>query len=240
MTSPRPSPTSEEREQLRQFVRVIDSMSRRRFMERFREQKHTISFVGEVTGPNYDKEDFEAFLTDFRKVAMSDSEPIYLTKVLQTVGKYATEDLRSNLKLFRTHLIPLLEGKKTLMTYTYPRGEEAITLSLEQILSTLVNGEIFHVDPNHAQKARELRGRNQLYYLWPTLHYFVMPIFQGCVILYHSIRHDGILGESDYPSPYRLNDLQSEAAEASPVKQPTSDLLEADEATDRQAKRGRR
>src|SRR5713101_2270609 len=76
VTTNRPSPANEEREQLRQFVRIVDSMSRRRFMERFREQDHSLSFVGgDVSGPNYDREDFEAFLTDFRKVAMSDNEP---------------------------------------------------------------------------------------------------------------------------------------------------------------------
>jgi hypothetical protein len=114
--------------------------------------------------------------------------------------------------------VPLVEGKKTMMTYSYPRGEERISLSLEQVLSTLVNGEIFHVDPKHAEKARDLRSRNQLYYLWPTLHYFVMPIVSGCVWLYHAIRYDGILGESDYPTPYPLKEMQSGAPDASPVE----------------------
>jgi len=81
MTTPRPSPTNEEREQLCQFVRIVDSMSRRRFMERFRRQDQTLSFVGgEVLGPNYDRDDLEAFLTDFRKVAMSDNEPAGVMK----------------------------------------------------------------------------------------------------------------------------------------------------------------
>jgi hypothetical protein len=174
-------------------------------MERFRQQDQTLSFVGgEVLGPNYDREDFEAFLTDFRKVAMSDNESVYLTKVLRTVGKYASDDLRSGLKLIHTDLVPLVEGKKTLMKFTYPRGDERISLSLEQVLSAIVNGEIFHVDPRQTETAKELRRRNQLYYLWPTLHFFVVPILELCVWLYHSIRHDGILGESDYPVPYPI------------------------------------
>ena len=219
MTTSPPSPTPKDRELLRQFVRVVDSMSRRRFMERFRQQKHTISFVGGVSGPNYDREDFEAFLTDFRKVAMIRRDSVHLTYVLRAVEKYATDDLQSSLKLFHANLVPLVEGKKTLMTYSYQRGEETISLSLDQVLSTLVNGEVFHVNPKHAEKARDLRSRNQLYYLWPTLHYFVMPIFRGSVWLYHAIRYDGILGESDYPTPYRLNERQSQVTDAGPVEE---------------------
>jgi hypothetical protein len=215
MTAPRPSLSPSEREQLRQFVRVVDSMSRRRFMERFRQQDHTLRFIGEVAGPEYDREDFEAFLTDFRKVAMSTSEPIYLTKVLKTVGKYATDELREQLKGFYEDLVPRLEGRKALMTYNYPRGDKTISLTLEQVLSTLVNGEIFHVSPEHAEQASELRTRNELYYLWPTLHFSVMPVVRASIWLYHAIRHDGILGEFDYPTPYPLNG--PEATDAGPV-----------------------
>ena len=188
-----------ERNQLRQFVRVVESMSRRRFIETFRSQDHTLHCLQEVAGPQYDREDFEAFLTDFRKVAMSKSEPVYLTKVLGTVGKYATEKLRENLGQFRSCLVPLLEGGRTLMTYSFQREGKTISMSLRQVLSALVNGEIFHVDPVHAEAAMELRTTNELHYLWPTLHFFVVPVVQGCIWMYHAIRRDGILDESDYP-----------------------------------------
>src|SRR5258708_6962913 len=108
MAENRPSPTDQERKQLSEFVRVVASMSHRRFIEEMSHQDHTVQFGSELHGPNYDREDFEAFMTDFRKVAMSDNEPIYLTKVLVTVGKLASDTLRANLKLMRSQIVPLL------------------------------------------------------------------------------------------------------------------------------------
>jgi hypothetical protein len=135
----RPLPTRQERDQLRQFVHVVASMDRRRFIKQLREQAQTISFGQELKGPQYDREDFDAYLTDFRKVAMSDSEPIYLTKVMGTIGKFASDGLRSNLKQLRAQIIPLLEGRRTVMNIGYSRDGEEITLTPEQILSTLNN-----------------------------------------------------------------------------------------------------
>ena len=207
----RQSPTSDDLEQLRQFVRVVDSMSRSRFMDEFRKQDHSLNCEGEVTGPTYDQNDFKAFLTDFRKIAMLTGEAVYLRKVLTTIGKLASTELRQALSPFYEDVMPMIEGRKTMMTLSYPVGDTKVRMSLQQVLSTLVNGEIFHVDPRHTQRARELQSRNELYYLWPALHYFVMPVVRGCIWLYHAIRHDSILGELDYPTPYPVDETVSQA-----------------------------
>jgi hypothetical protein len=182
----------QERGQLRQFVHVVASMDRRRFIKQLREQDQTVSFGQELKGPQYDREDFDAFLTDFRKVAMSDSEPIYLTKVMGTIGKFASDSLRSNLKQLRALILPVLEGRRTGMSIGYNREGEEVTLTPEQILNTLVNGEIFHVGPEHTSQAKELRGLQPLFYLWPTVHFFIMPIHRACVWLFHALWRDGI------------------------------------------------
>jgi hypothetical protein len=123
VTDSRPSPTVSELDQLREFVRVVDAMSRRRFIETFRRHDQSVSSDGVLTGPDYDREDFDAFLTDFRKVAMSDGERIYLTKVMKTVGKFASDSLRKELKELRDRIFPLLEGKVQSMTLGYEREE---------------------------------------------------------------------------------------------------------------------
>jgi hypothetical protein len=194
------SPTEQEREQLREFVRVVATMGRRRFLKEYARQDHSVNFGSELQGPHYDREDLEAFLTDLRKVAMSDSEPIYLTNVLVTVGKYASDDLRSNLKRFRRVIIPLLEGRTSLMQIGYDRDRDEARLSEAQILDVLVNGEIFHADPQHTRTAGILRGMQPLFYLWPTIHFFIIPIVRACSWLFHAIWRDGILEREDYPA----------------------------------------
>ena len=172
----------------------------RRFIKDLQEQDQTISFNEQLGGPDYDREDFDAFLTDFRKVAMSDNEPIYLTKVLVTVGKFASDDLRKGLTVLRGELLPLLENKVAQMTFTYKKDGNNIVLTPEEILDSLVNGDVFHVDPAHTGTASDLRGMNPLEYLWPTVHFFVLPVLRGCVWLFKAIHKDGLLELSDYPA----------------------------------------
>lgn len=212
MADSRPSPDHREREQLRQFVRVVDAMNRRRFIERYRTQDHTILCVGGIKAPDYDREDFDAFLTDFRKVALSDGEPIYLTKVLRTVGKYASDQLREDLKLMRAEIILLLEGKGPAMNIGYENGGQETSLSPERVLNALVNGDVFHVDPGLTTTAGQIRGFPTWFYLWPALHYFVAPILHGCIWLFHAIRYDGILRDEDYPARCRapVPDMENE------------------------------
>jgi hypothetical protein len=199
--APKPSPSREEVQQLREFVRVVDSMGRRRFIVRFREQDHSISCAGELVGPEYDKKDFDAFLTDFRKVAMSKSESVYLTKVLRTVGKYASEPMRSALKLCHVNIVPLVEGTRTRIICSFERDGKTSNLTPQKILSTLVNGEIFHVGPEDADQARELREQNPLHYLWPTLHFFVIPIYYACVALCQAIQYECLTVEGPGTAP---------------------------------------
>jgi hypothetical protein len=194
------SPTAEERAQLREFVRVVAIMGQRRFLKEYSRQDHSVNFGSELSGPHYDREDLEAFLTDFRKVAMSDSEPIYLTKVLVTVGKLASDDLRSKLKRFRAVIIPLIEGRMSLMQIGYERDTDDALLSEAQILDVLVNGEIFHADPQHARTAEIFRGMQPLFYLWPTIHFFIIPLVRACNWLSHALWRDGILDRADYPA----------------------------------------
>lgn len=213
MPNDRPSLTEPHREQLRDFVRLVDEMSRSRFMERYRTQDHTVSCGPRedgqygVTAPDYDWEDFRSFLTVFRQVAISKDESVHFIKVIQTVGRYASDRLRPELRKMRKFLAPLLEGRyRGLMVgRDLPTGEQSF--STHEILDAIVNGKVFHGDKRHRKTVEFLNASDRWHYLWPLLFEIIIPTLRSFIWLFKAIRQDGILEETDYPAHcWRLKD----------------------------------
>lgn len=106
-----------ERAQLEKFVLAVYEMVDSRFMERVKVQDHSLkkqrlaSGEYQVTAPDYDWEDFRSFLTTFRQIAISESEPVYLPTIRNIVSRYGSDELRSELKKLKQHIVPLIEGK---------------------------------------------------------------------------------------------------------------------------------
>lgn len=99
------SPSDEQRRQLRAFVRHVESMLQSRFFRNVQSMPtHTLSIEdipdgsSVFTAPPYDREDFEAFLTRFRQVAMSDSEPVYFNRIRNIVSTFAGLEYEENLR----------------------------------------------------------------------------------------------------------------------------------------------
>jgi len=87
---------------------MIDS----RFMERVKVQDHSVTMErlenGEyrLTSPDYDGEDFRSFLTTFRRVAMSEREPVYLPTIRNIISRYGSEQLRDELRRLKQDIVP--------------------------------------------------------------------------------------------------------------------------------------
>ena len=200
----RPRPTPEERALLRRFIVLVDEMSRSRFIEQYRSQNHTIEMKEEYTeavGPEYDREDFEAFLTRFRQVAISTNEPVYFTKTLKIVAKYASPKLREYLPSRRKLLLRLLVEKNwsgIQLSYPTTDGKE-VKLTSHQVLDAVVNGWVFHADPGHQPVVELLTTSKPWFYLWPLLVEIVCPTLKALIWLFKVIRIDGILPDEDYP-----------------------------------------
>jgi hypothetical protein len=203
MAENRPTLTPEHRDLLRHFVRLVDDMSRSRFIERYRTQDHKISCGPNGTiAPEYDWEDFRSFLTIFRQVAVSQGDPVYLSKITGMVGRYASDDLRRKIAEMRSLVLPRLEGKYHGMKLGRDalEGKQAVSLTTHEILDALVNGYIFHPDKKHRQTIEFLDSVKRWQYLWPLLVEVIMPTVRACVWLFKAIHYDGILERSDYPA----------------------------------------
>jgi hypothetical protein len=206
MSDPRPPLTPKHRDLLQHFVRLVDDMSRSRFLERFRKQDHTVRFRGEdgqpqITAPNYDWDDFRSFLTTFRQVAISKNETVHVFKITKVARDYASPALRAHLDRLDAGLRPLIKGDYAGISFggVFPSGEE-ISLTSPQVLDSLVNGLIFHADERHREKVAFLSANERWQYLWPLLFEVIIPMVKACIWLFHALRHDGILADSDYPA----------------------------------------
>jgi hypothetical protein len=78
-----------------------------------------------------------------------------------------------------------------------------MSLTSQEILDALVNGQIFHAHARHRQTVTFLTATERWQYLWPLLFEIIIPTLQACIWLFHAIRRDGILADSDYPAPCR-------------------------------------
>jgi hypothetical protein len=208
MADPRPSITSEHRELLRHFVRLVDEMRRCQFIETYNKQDHTISFAptdgGEpaITAPEYDWEGFVAFLTIFRQLAISKKEQVYLFRISTVVSRYASPNLQEQLAAMEAALKPLLEGKHQGLRFGREPSpdQDAISLTSFEILDAIVNGRVFHADKKHRPAVAFLDASERWQFLWPVMVEIVIPGLKGCIWLFHALRSDGILQDDDYPA----------------------------------------
>jgi hypothetical protein len=180
-------------------------MHRSRFVERCWTQDHSITCQGpQITAPEYDWEDFRSFLTTFRQVAISKSEPVYVFRIIGILRRYASPELQKQLAALRDELAPRLEGDYVGIRYgrELPNGEE-VSFTSREILDALVNGQIFHADASHRSTLTFLNTTHRWQHLWPVLFEIIVPTLQGCIWLFHALRRHGILDDSDYPEHCR-------------------------------------
>jgi hypothetical protein len=203
VSNPRPVLTEDDHIQLRNFVRLVLEMNRCRFMQFWQTETEPITFGQDadgrlkVGGPEFDMDGFRSFLLPFRQVAMSVSESVYYTKVIGTIGKYASQELRKRLASVRKLLIDLLDGRVQIMSLGIGPNDE--TISLSDVLDALVNGRYFHTGADHRELVKRLETTHPVVYLWPLVTFYICPCVRAFAWLCREIYLDGILDAADYP-----------------------------------------
>jgi hypothetical protein len=210
----------EHRDMFRAFVRLVYEMDQCRFVMKYREQDHTISSRlgndGEstTTAPDYDWDDFRSFMTIFRKVGIATSEPTYLAKIYKLMGRYASDALRERLSTDRPQVMAMLEGSWTGMQVGGTIDGKEVTFTIGDLLDMVTNGVIFHEEPRHQQAIEMFAKEPRWSYLWPVIHFKIMPIENAAVMLFRYLLRDSILSDADYPAEWRIAKRAWEAAKA--------------------------
>jgi hypothetical protein len=208
MATTRPELTPEHRTQLRDFIQLVFTMNQCRFMKKYREQDHCITseqvFDGvKVSAPDYDWDDFQAFMMAFRKVGIAERESTYLTKIYNLVGRYASDQLRRRLKEQRKQVMLVIDGYWTGMLVGGKIDGKEKLFNTAELLDMVTNGMLFHQDELYREAVAMFGKEPNWAYLMPMLACKVMPIHNISVWLFDSFWRDGILGVADYPEEWQ-------------------------------------
>jgi hypothetical protein len=205
-----PSPLSaEERRQLRRFVHLVEEMLQSRFYRRVPEMDHSLSMSHSPSGepqfktPDYDWEDLRSFLLSFRQVAMSDSEPVYITRIRNIISRHAGPQHQDDLRAVKKHLSRILEGKVATATMGMATDSGQVDLTGARLLDTLVNGELFHSGADHEEILQRLRGLPRGSYLWLVLIDVILPVLHTSWYLVKVILWACLLPQEDLPDRLR-------------------------------------
>jgi hypothetical protein len=197
--------TAVEREALRNFVRLVYRMDKSRFIKSVRTQSQTISWQqgdADVTGPNYDWEDFRSFMTDFRQVAINKRDSAYFTKILGIAGRYGNDEFGRMLKDNKKKTMAILEGYYSGFQVEGEVDGKQVSYNTAELLDAITNGEIFHSEIEH-QDAIKLVESNRLFTLWPVINFKIVPILQMMIGFFHELLRQNILTKVDYPAAWR-------------------------------------
>jgi hypothetical protein len=193
----------------RTFVRLVYEMDQCRFARKYREQDHTVFCEPDACGgvkttaPDYDWDDFRSFMTIFRKLGIAASEPTYLAKIYKLIGQYASDALRERLGTDRAEAMAMLEGTWTGMQVGGTIDSKEVTFSIAELLDMVTNGMIFHEDPCHRRAVEMFAKGPRWSYLWPVIHFKIMPIKNAAGMLFRYLLRDGILSATDYPKEWQ-------------------------------------
>ena len=218
MATTRPELTTEDRRMLRDFVRLVYEMDQCRFVRQYRQQDHTVSCGLDAAGeaktkaPDYDWDDCRSFMTIFRKVWIATGEPTYLSKIYKLMGRYASDALCERLAADRSQVMAMLTGTWTGMQVGGTIDGKEVKFSIAGLLDMVTNGMIFHEDPSHRQAIEMFAKAPPWNYLWPTIHFKIMPIKHAAVMLFKYLWQDGILSDADYPEEWQASKRAWEAS----------------------------
>jgi hypothetical protein len=203
--------TPEHHTVLRDFVRLVYEMDHCRFVRKYRKQQHTVScwqgLNGEAkfTAPDYDWEDFRAFMTIFRRVAIAVQEPTHLANVYKLIRRYASDALRKEIARERPQVMTMLTGKSAPAQGGRTMDGEEAGVSVSKLLDMATNGMIFQEEPSDREAGQEDPKTFHWRYLWPAIHFRIMPTLRGTFRLFHYLWRDGILADGDYPEAWQTS-----------------------------------
>jgi hypothetical protein len=144
---------------LRRFREICEEITTCRFIRDLPKQKHTFSIenlpdgTSRSTYPQYDKDDFLAFLTHFRKL-VANKERTNIFVVLRIIGKHASEEERVALKDIKSLLVSEAKTPPLQLAIGTPGSETAYTP--HQIENIIFNAQVFHTDAELQGDLRKL------------------------------------------------------------------------------------
>jgi hypothetical protein len=139
--------TDQEESTLRQFCKIVDEIHDCRFIQRAKEQDHTITVDRDPSKnciPQYDRDEFRSFATLFRKL-VANREPTQLFKVMKLLKRVAPADQKDSFKGIKV-LLNREADNPPIGIAIGPPGEE-VPFTPRKICDTFFNGMIFHSDP---------------------------------------------------------------------------------------------
>lgn len=144
---------------LRRFGEICEEIMSCRFVRDLPKQPHTFTIENLPDGtsrsryPEYDKDDFLAFLTHFRKLVAS-KERTNIFSVVKIIGKYASDEERAALKRIRRLLVSEATNPPLQMAIGTPGNETSYTP--HQVENIIFNAQVFHSDTDLQDDLRAL------------------------------------------------------------------------------------
>ncbi len=142
--------TSDERETLRQFCRISSEIVHSRFFKEYRQRSCAI-FIGTLPNgtrvdqyPRYDKEDFKAFVLDYRKLR-ANSEDTNVARVMNLLRIRVSSCEQEAIRAIKRELHE--EGNAWWGVTVHLDGSpDPVLLSSVEIEKYLFNASAFHTD----------------------------------------------------------------------------------------------
>ncbi len=154
-----------------------------------------------ATIPQYDWEDFRSFMTDFRKVAILQSEPAHLIRILNIVMKYSSDEIRGLWRDGKKRIIAIMEGRHAAMRFNALTPTGRREYSGRKVLDTLINGRIFHDSPDLADDLECLDSVEPNCHIFMVVMEVICPVLNTCIQLRNLIYYLQLLPEADFPPP---------------------------------------
>ncbi len=131
------------------FGEICEEIHTCRFVCELPKHDHSITVVNQPDGtsrtqyPQYDKDDFLAFLTHFRKL-VANREKTNIFAVLKIIGKHADDIERASLREIKRMLVS--EAENPPMQIAIGTLGNETTYTPLQVQNIIFNGQVFHSD----------------------------------------------------------------------------------------------
>jgi transcriptional regulator with XRE-family HTH domain len=194
--------TPDESRILRQFLTQYDGMIHSRFVAAWRSGQHRLLWEADEEGqlrlnvPDYDEEDFRAFLTYYRPVGIGQTEPTFLPKVRGIVQRHAPEH-QPLYAIIQAEIEPKLAWKDN---KTIQQNQDGSTsFNAHALFDVVTNGMIFHLDACRDAHVEKLRRQPRVVYFWVFLSEIVSRVMNACNHLVRIIIHHPLLSDDQVP-----------------------------------------
>jgi len=191
-----PSLSSDERRQLRVFVRVVHQMVRRPFIQSIKHVeasgRQRDDGEWEATFPDFNVEHFRSFMLDFRKVAISNDDDAYLFRIKNILARILPHE-RAELGAMHETLKQYLNPKPT----SEPNNHTQLA-----VLKAIVNGDLFHDAQEYEALAERLRSAQHGLLIF-FLSSLIQTVLLACNFMVRTILRAGLLTSEELPEALR-------------------------------------